>query len=234
MNNPDEDNHLQHIERITCTRETIMVIVRIQSKTGSDIVEKLRQLIENIQKNNQKLEKLLTYQWKFWSTWCHNRPCLPNMMKFTYEYFMAADGKNLAIFLQTELLHQQDFSEIVKQIETSLRQFISKNFKMTYKIHTTCPALFTELMQRVKFDKFGSSDNRVLMEAQVLYSIWTSLIQEEADVVYSYKSLSTFELLDFLIPIKPKKVFDMSESKKESISKQIKDLVKVKFQNSPS
>jgi len=49
VNNVDEEKHLQHISRGLHIEEGQgMIILRIQSKTGSDIMEKLKQLIDDV------------------------------------------------------------------------------------------------------------------------------------------------------------------------------------------
>jgi len=147
-----------------------------------------------------------------------------DFLKFAAEYFIEGYLKGLSLFVQTELLHKQDLSEMLKQTdESSIRQAVSKDFKVIYRIFSTAPAIFTELMKKFDPEKLGSSDCRALVNGMVLYSIWTQLIQDEADVTYNYKSLSTLELLDFLTTYKPKKIFDMNENKKQEISKKIND-----------
>jgi len=165
VNHVDEEKHLLHISKgLTLQEGEVMGIIRIQTKSGSEVVEKLKQLVEDVKAELKKqgfgkemdlLIETIKFQYYFdentVSIGVTTQHALVNFLKFCYEYMLAAFGKNLSVYAQYELQHGADCAELAEKAKDkkfNFRQFLSKNFEILCKFGSTTPSLIPEIMKK--------------------------------------------------------------------------------------
>jgi hypothetical protein len=237
LNHVDADKHVQHITKgLTVVEGEALGVVRIQTKSGAEVVEKLKILTEEVkaslkQQSLGKEAEMLFDSFKFEYYFDENtvsigvttNHALINFLKYCFEYTLAAHGKNLSAFLQCEILHQSDFAELAEKAKDkkfSFRQFLSKNFELLFKFSTTAPSIIPEIMKK---SKIGKEMDRMRGASFAFFSIMLSLLQKGTDVTQTYKELKTLEILDFISPTVPKKIIE-KDGIKEKVAKKVTEL----------
>jgi hypothetical protein len=215
-----------------------VIVLKFNTNSGGSLIAKIETMYAQIQEyvskhGNDKEKRFITsfklqYHFDEKSLTVGITTTNPQILigKLAWEYISSLYFKNAAVDIQLDMSTHTDFEDLAKKAQDkkfSFMEYLSKNFQYHLRYTTNCTAILLEVLKKVQFEK-KATDTRGL--SVPFMSSLLCLIQPGSDTIQHYKALTTFQILDFVIPSYPKHDFDkdgLREKFAKGITKPYKD-----------